>query len=70
MKTEDTISTLGAAPRLHERTEGHIGTEIVKHIDRPATTVAVEVGVDVPEVVVEASKEIDHHTMEVRPAEK
>lgn len=59
MKTEDTISTLGAAPRLHERTEGHIATEIVKRIDRPATTVAVE-----------ASKEIDHRTMEVRPAEK
>lgn len=70
MKLEDTMTTLEVAPRLRERTEGHIGIEIGKDTDRPATSVAVEVGVDALEAVVEASEEIGHHTMEVRRVEK
>ncbi len=64
------MTTLGEAPRLRERTKGHIGIEIAKDTDCPATIVQVEVGVDALEAVVEASEEIGHRTMEVRRAEK
>lgn len=64
------MTTLEAARRLCERTEGHIVIEIAKDTNPPATSVAVEVGVDPLEAVVEASEEIGHRTMEVRRAEK